>query len=244
MSSNSNKNNLNIKAYYLGAWSFIFGLLVFIYTVWEDLTAPISMPSGIAILLLLSTIAIFILISFKKTLQLKEKFDKAIFEKHLNGAKKICILNTFAPNFNDELKEILIEALINEISVEVLLWNPYCEEVQYREETLPEWNIAETIKQNINFLQEIFNETKNKNRLELRLYDSWAPFSLYSSDQGASIGFYMNGTLAVEGPQLVITTKAPSFDKFMDQFTKIWATGKSFDFSKNDCQRVLDRDFR
>lgn len=238
---NSNKRNFHLTVVGI----FITVVISIIGALWGKYPTELELHLGHVVLFL--TFLAFLFYGFflyNKPIQLREKFDKKIFEKHLNDAKKICILNTFAPNFNDEIREILIEALDDDITVEVLLWNPFCEEVQFREETLPDVNISELIRQNINFLQEIYNEAKNKNRLELRLYDSWAPFSLYSSDQGASIGFYMNGTLAVEGPQLVISTKTPSFDKFMSQFNKIWKTGKQFDFSKNNWQMVLDICFR
>jgi hypothetical protein len=161
------------------------------------------------------------------------------------SCEKIYILNTFAPNFDNELKGILLQALHDDIRVKVLLLNPWCEEIRYRQATLPEWkDIGVTIQENVIFLQGIYNEAqkeKSEGILELRLYTSWAPFSLYATDQGASVGFFMNGELAVKGPQLIITKNTRYFKKFINQFDKIWDTEeKLFDFPRNDPMRVLD----
>jgi hypothetical protein len=183
------------------------------------------------------------------SLHLKGGFSSTVFKSHLSLAKELYILNTFAPNFDDRLKDILLQALYNGIYVKVALWDPGCTEVKYRAETLPEWKeniIKETIQSNIDFLQQIYNEvqkTKNEVLLQLKLYDSWPPFSLYATDRGASVGFFMNGGLAVDGPQLVITTNEPYFHKFIKQFDKIWGTGKLFDLSKNDWINVLREEF-
>jgi hypothetical protein len=205
-------------------------------------------PTWIPALIFL-TVFIGISILNYRSLHLKEEFSNTVFRKHLWGARKIHILNTFSPNFDDEFKNILLKSLDNGIDIKVLLLNPQCEEVRHRNKTLPEWNnnIVETIKQNINFLQEIYNETEidNKKLLQLKLYRSWAPFSLYSTNRGASVGFFMNGTLAVKGPQLVITKNTRYFKKFTEQFDKIWGTEEMlFDFSRNEPMRVLDECYR
>lgn len=191
-------------------------------------------------------VAIVINILNYRLLRLKEGFSITVFRRHLSGAKKIYILNTFAPNFDKALKDILLKALEDEILIKVLLWNPNCEEVNHRQKTLQKYDIVGYIKQNIEFLQQVYNGAKNDRRifLQLKLYNSWAPFSLYSTDRGASVGFFMNGQFAVDGPQLIISKNKRYFSKFIDQFDIIWETGKLFNFSKNNLSTILDTEFR
>ncbi|MGR6034685.1 MAG: hypothetical protein ACU4EQ_01910 [Candidatus Nitrosoglobus sp.] len=212
----------------------------------DNLFTPIPLWILLALLIAIG-VGIFIVfrLRYRRSPHLKIGFSSTVFRRHLIHAKEIYILNTFAPNFNNELKEILLEALNNRILIKVLLWNPNCGEVNHRQKTLPERNIQDDINQNIEFLQHIYNEAESysKSLLQLKLYNSWSPFSLYATDQGASVGFFMNGMLAVEGTQLVITKNTHYFNEFIEQFEKIWETGKLFNLPMNDWRRVLATDF-
>lgn len=179
-----------------------------------------------------------------KIFHLKERFHTDTFAHYLSEAKEIFILNTFVPNFI-EIKPILSDAISRNIRIKVLLLNPNCPEVQYRAETLGENqnHIKSRINESIKFLQDIYNEVGKQKQglLELKLYESFAPFSLYSTNRGSLVGFYMNEMLAVEGPQLVISTKHDLFVKFIGQFDYMWENAKVFNLSENDWRNVLDR---
>lgn len=175
--------------------------------------------------------------------QLKEQFHPVTFNHYISEAKEIYILNTFVPNL-EALKPQLVDAISKNINIRILLLNPNCPETQYRAETLGIHlnDIKTRIRDSIKFLQEeIYNRVDKPKLLELKLYESLAPFSLYSTNRGSLIGFYMNNMLAVAGPQLVISTEHDLFVKFREQFDYIWRNAKEFKLDENDWKTVVDR---
>lgn len=179
----------------------------------------------------------------RKIFQLKEQFHPVTFNHYISEAKEIYILNTFVPNL-EALKPQLVDAISKNINIRILLLNPNCPETQYRAETLGIHlnDIKTKIRDSIKFLQEeIYNRVDKPKLLELKLYESLAPFSLYSTNRGSLIGFYMNNMLAVAGPQLVISTEHDLFVKFREQFDYIWRNAKEFKLDENDWKTVVDR---
>jgi hypothetical protein len=151
-------------------------------------------------------------------------FDHALFENLASRAKKIQILNTYIPQC-DLLVQDLVQALRRGATVEILLLHPLCPEVEFRAESLGQDSqyICDQIKKTIAVLeQHVCNGSGElDSKLHLYLYESWPPFSIYRSEREAMVGFYLNGILAVDGPQIVLSKKDRPFELFADQFERI-----------------------
>lgn len=93
--------------------SFIAGVLTIknelsIQTIKDGLSTQVPMPLWIILLSIISFFSfIFISAWFLNCISvyLKEGFSNTVFRRHLYQAKKIYILNTFAPNLDDRFDD-------------------------------------------------------------------------------------------------------------------------------------------
>jgi hypothetical protein len=112
---------------------------------------------------------------------------------------------------------------------------PDCKEVDYRAATLgiDASELSRRISDACNVLKaEVYDQTKNKNLLNLRFHTSWIPFSLYSTNRLAFVGYFFFGLLAVDGPNLTLKRPQAQFETFWEQFDRLWGEGTSVAISR------------
>jgi hypothetical protein len=193
----------------------------------------VVVPTWIAAIIIfagaLSIITIFVIFRQRKTTMIT-KFDRDLFSKSCSSAREIIILNTYIPNFED-IKTDLIEALNKGVSVRILMLRPDCKEADFRAQTLGKSvvELRQDIKRSCDFLYtEIYSSALKNNRnlrLSLRFHSAWIPFSMYSTESYAIIGFFFLKRLAVDGPSIILKDHNEKFKVFLSQFENLWDSG-------------------
>jgi hypothetical protein len=179
-----------------------------------------------------------------RRMRMTHAFDHASFEALASRANTLQILNTYIPQF-DLLVSDLVQALKRGATVELLLLHPSCPEVEFRAESLgrdPQY-VSDQIRETIATLEShVCSEAENlESKLHLYLYESWPPFSMYRSERDAMVGFYLNGILAVDGPQILLSSRDRQFKLFADQFERIKQGKNTRELPLRNWRKAIDK---
>lgn len=192
----------------------------------------LQLPVWAVVLILAIPVGVAALLAWafsRRKIQLSDGFDAEMFASAARTANEIRIINTYIPNVNT-ISSTLRAALDRGTEVNILMLRPDCKEVDYRAATLgiKPTELSKRISDACNALKaEVYDQTKNKNLLNLRFHSSWIPFSLYSTNKLAFVGYFFFGLLAVDGPNLKLKRPQAQFDTFWEQFDLLWSDATS-----------------
>ncbi len=169
-------------------------------------------------------VASVIWLAWSRAFRLERGLDLGDFKTAAEDAREVFVLNTFIPE-PERVAKILLDSAKKGATVRVLMLGPYAKEAMFREATLPRKGagIRKDIYATIEALEKEFNDfPKEKSNIKIRLCSLWVPFSMYSTNKIAFVGFFFVGGLAVHGPQLIIRQKNPRHSDFIQQFEALW----------------------
>ncbi len=209
----------------VGAVAFILGN---IYTLIANTGAKIiAVPIWLLIALCTFAIIAMILsaaIVWWQKARLSAGLSIGSFQKSVESCKEIRLLNTFLPH-PQRIAEMITKAAARGTKVQILLLNPYCKVVKFREATLlaRDRHVRQQIFSTIEaFELAVHRYSGSESNIKICVCDLWVPFSLYSTDAEASIGYFIIDDLAVNGPQLSLKDSHPMFSDFIHQFDTLW----------------------
>ena len=219
--------------------------LVPIFILWSDVIAlPIRMQIVLAVALtLLFLVSILLFFSRTQDVRLSRGTDNDFFADLFAEAKTIQIFNTFIPNI-ELIADDLRNAIERGTKVEILILRPDCDEVKYRATTL-KWRYEEIeaqITKTLNVLRDRVANTSNaSNLLEVRVYQSWAPFAMYGTENVAMFGYFLYDCLAIEGTQLIIYKSNIHYAQLTSQFKAIWHAESTKTLPLRNWRRELEK---
>ncbi len=140
-------------------------------------------------------------------------FPTGPFGQRVEKATKVCLLNTWFPNLYS-LSQSLRSALASgTCRVEVTMLNPYCTAAITRASTLgyhpgtePVYSVASEIRESFSGWARLAGEYGFPDRLSVHVYPEIPALAFYQADDYVLAGLFLHGRLAVDGPQLEITT--------------------------------------
>jgi hypothetical protein len=209
----------------VGSLGFILGR---IYKLVENTTARnVEVPIWLFATLTASAILAILFsaaIVWRQKARLSDGLSIGAFQREAKSCQEIRILNTFLPQ-PERIAKIVSTAAARGAQAQILLLNPYCKVVKFREATLPpsERRVAQQIISTIEaFAKASLILPGSEANIKICVCDLWVPFSLYSTDTEASIGYFIIDGLAVNGPQLSLRESHPMFSDFTHQFDTLW----------------------
>jgi hypothetical protein len=158
--------------------------------------------------------------------QVYQSFPTDLFCQLLQTGQEIRILNTWAPNLH-EFKDLFTVAIQRQARIRILLLNPLSLVANLRNDAIKaagDYSVQRGVDENFATLREIYNylNMQQRNRLEVRLYNSLPSISIYQVDQLCFMGIYFHGELAIRMPQLVFDMTSFLGKQSDDEFNKLW----------------------
>jgi hypothetical protein len=210
----------------------LFGVASFLLVEFSDLLVKqeglyLEIPMWLLVLgcmIFAVAVASVIWLAWSRAFRLERGLDLGAFQAAAEDAHEVFVLNTFVPE-PERVAKILLDSAKKGAAVRVLMLGPYAKEAMFREATLPRKGagIRKDIYATIEALEKEFNDfPKEASNIKIRLCSLWVPFSMYSTNKIAFVGFYFIGGLAVHGPQLIIRQKNPRHSDFIQQFEALW----------------------
>jgi len=156
-------------------------------------------------------------------------FPTAAFGTLIETATTLCLLNTWFPNLY-ALRQPLRTALASGgCRIEVTMLNPYCTAAITRASTLgyrpgeePLYSVAGEIRESFAGWARLAREFGFPDRLSIQVYPEIPALAVYQADDYILAGLFLHGRLAVDGPQLEITTPGSFMYKVVqDELTRI-----------------------
>jgi hypothetical protein len=171
-------------------------------------------------------------------LRTEREFSSESFAQAAAKAQKgseIRIMNTFIPNLPD-IAPSLTDALDRGVSVKIAVLRSTCSEVKDRAATLGRdpHQVERQIVQTLDDIRDkVHAKTRAENRhlLSVRVVQCHLPFSMYATDGQMIVGNFWHGVLAVDGPQLVLSSRDKRFDSHQMEFNTIWKREDTEDLS-------------
>jgi hypothetical protein len=166
----------------------------------------------------------------QETVGVRSCFPTELFKRLLIDATQIRILQTFIPHaahlasFDGEL----LRAITAKSQVEVLLCDPWSPVCQIRQSALdPEGavDVKAEIERNLFHFQALRRKLPEaaKSRLTVRVYSTLPSMSIYQVDDTFICGNYFHGTLAINGPQFLVTSQDCQLGRwFEEEHRNIW----------------------
>jgi hypothetical protein len=178
----------------------------------------------------------------------RDKFSQAIDRAIASidrQHKQVDILQTFAPNLNDYYED-LIRCLQNNLRVRILLAWPYSEAAKLREDVLrryanssigDEIDIRDRTIANLETLEKIVKITRNRQLLDIRLYDTLPSMAIYRAGDYMLAAPFLHGSLAVNTFQLELqldTANRLITHTLLNDFELMWQVARRF-YPDPDC---------
>ncbi len=140
-------------------------------------------------------------------------FPTAHFGERVEQASTLRLLNTWFPNLH-ALGQPLRTALASDrCRIEVTMLHPYCTAAITRASTLgrrpgtePLYSVAGEVRESFALWARLAAEFDFPERLSVQVYPEIPAMAVYQADDYILAGFFLHGRLAVNGPQLEITT--------------------------------------
>lgn len=156
-------------------------------------------------------------------------FPIAHFGARIESACRLRLLNTWFPNLN-ALEPSLRAALgASRCTIEVTMLNPYCtaavtraSTLGYRPGTEPLYSVAGEVRESFRGWARLAEEFEFSDRLAVYVYPEIPALAVYQADDYILAGLFLHGRLAVDGPQLEITSPASFMGRVVeDELTRI-----------------------
>ena len=150
---------------------------------------------------------------------------------------EIRILKIFIPNLHT-LHNALRSAIDDRnCTVKIILLSPNAKEaIEKRAQTLPLDDakyITQEINQNIEKLKHLYSVIKNKDRVEVKLHNSFVSVSLIGYGARFWAGLYLRNRIATDGMFIKVQGETNSHYKELDQHFKAeWEAAESLDLGK------------
>lgn len=163
-----------------------------------------------------------------------ERFPTEMFCNYISQGSSIRILNTWIPNLSNFI-DPLIQALQHEAAVQLLLLYPKSAIAELRNEALTtspmpilKERVQIGIEENLDSLSYIAQHLleRQQQRLQVRLFHSLPSISIYQVDQFCLAGIYFHGQLAINSPQLEISTNSFFGQRIDKEFNTLWSIGQ------------------
>jgi hypothetical protein len=158
--------------------------------------------------------------------QVYQCFPSELFRQFLQTGQEIRILNTWAPNLH-VLKDLLTEAIRRQAEIRILLLFPWSMVANLRNDAIKaagDYSVQTGIDENFTTLIDIYKclDLQQRNRLQVRFYNSLPSISIYQVDEFCLMGIYFHGELAIRMPQLVVDMTSFLGKQIDNEFNKLW----------------------
>jgi transcriptional regulator with XRE-family HTH domain len=131
----------------------------------------------------------------------------------MSDATQIRLLNTWYPNLH-HLEDQLKGAIARECDIELTMLNPYCTAAIARASTLgykpgrePLYSIAGEIRESLRRIASLSHDFDYPSHLKVYLYPEIPALAVYQADDYSLAGLFLHGRLAVDGPQLEVSSR-------------------------------------
>lgn len=163
--------------------------------------------------------------------QVYSNFPLAEFCQALKQARQIHILQTFIPYTQHfcHFESDLLEAIQRDCDVQILLMNPRSHVVELREQSLNRGYGRDSVRrQIISNLEHLASFTTRLprdscRRLKVRVHSTIPSMSIYRADDLFFSGHYFHGSLAIDSPQLKISSLQSNMGQCLaNEHRQVW----------------------
>ena len=141
----------------------------------------------------------------------------------MQRASRLRLLNTWFPNLAQLEQPLRVALASGRCQIEVTMLHPYCtaavtraSTLAYRPGTDPLYSVAGEIRSSFRAWAALAEEFDFTDRLEVYVYPEMPALAVYQVDDHILAGFFLHSRLAVDGPQLEITSAGSFMARVVD----------------------------
>lgn len=182
--------------------------------------------------------------------QVHQSFPEEAFTRLVNASEQeIAILQTWIPNLHRFQRALKKAVLDRNVEVRILLLHPSSPVARLREEALRrDPALAEDVKANVerclSLLASIAADvpTRDRSRLQVRLYNSLPSIAVYKSDDTYLISSFLHGQLAIDSTQVEVDGSTTAIgEQAQRELETLWRIGCDVDLGNwRDSLRTIN----